>query len=386
MRTITMARSALAPLAIALLALGVTPRNAPAQDGTSGVLPARFATGAHVFEAACANCHGADGRGAPRDRVGFDIPLPDFTDCNFASREPDTDWTAVIHEGGPARGFGRMMPAFGDALTDEEIDAAVSHLRRLCGNDAWPRGELNLPRPLVTEKAYPEDELVWTTTLDVEGSGSVMNEVVYEHRFGARSQIEVAVPFGFQQRTLSGPGGPVTDWKGGLGDVAVGFKRDLFHSHASGSIASLAGEAVLPTGDPSEGFGKGSTVFESFAAFGQILPSDGFLQAQVGLEVPTDASVNEAFWRLAAGRSFVEGRWGRAWTPMVELLGKRELASGEPVVWDLVPQLQVTLSRRQHIMANVGVLFPLNERDGRSTQLVAYLLWDWFDGGILDGW
>lgn len=71
---------------------------------------------------------------------------------------------------------------------------------------------------------------------------------------------------------------------------------------------------------------------------------------------------------------------------MVELLGKRELASGESVLWDLVPQLQVTLSRRQHIMANVGVLLPLNERDERSTQLLAYLLWDWFDGGILDGW
>ncbi len=29
---------------------------------------------------------------------------------------------------------------------------------------------------------------------------------------------------------------------------------------------------------------------------------------------------------------------------------------------------------------------PLNDRGGRSTQVIAYFLWDWFDGGLLDGW
>jgi mono/diheme cytochrome c family protein len=375
-------------LATLLAAVGQAPEHAWAQTRDANGLQVldRLDEPARVYSTACASCHGADGRGAPKSQVGFETPLPDFTDCNFASREPDADWSAVIHDGGPARGFGRMMPAFGSLLTDRQIEAAVAHLRAVCGNDAWPRGELNLPRPLVTEKAYPEDELVWTTTLDVEGSGSVMNEVVYEHRIGARNQIEVAVPFGFQQRTVDRSGLPVTDWKGGLGDVAVGVKRDLFHSHASGTIASLTAEAVLPTGDPSEGFGKGSTVFEPFASFGQILPGDAFLHAQVGLELPTGPGADEGFWRLAVGRTFVEGRWGRAWSPMVELLGKREFAGGEPALWDVVPQMQVTLSRRQHIMANVGVLLPLNEREGRSAQLLVYVLWDWFDGGPLEGW
>ena len=50
-------------------------------------------------------CHGADGRGSPPERVGFDVPLPDFTDCSFATREPDGDWFAVAHQGGPVRGF-----------------------------------------------------------------------------------------------------------------------------------------------------------------------------------------------------------------------------------------------------------------------------------------
>ncbi len=34
-------------------------------------------------------------------------------------------------------------------------------------------------------------------------------------------------------------------------------------------------------------------------------------------------------------------------------------------------------------MINVGVRVPVNERDARSTQVLTYFLWDWFDGGLL---
>lgn len=80
------------------------------------------------------------------------------------------------------------------------VQRTFDHVRTLCRNDAWPRGELNLPRPLITEKAYPEDEAVFTTEVNSEGDGEVMNELVYEKRFGARNQIEVAVPFGWRER------------------------------------------------------------------------------------------------------------------------------------------------------------------------------------------
>ena len=29
---------------------------------------------------------------------------------------------------------------------------------------------------------------------------------------------------------------------------------------------------------------------------------------------------------------------------------------------------------------------PATETAGRDTQVVMYLLWDWFDGGFFDGW
>src|SRR5688572_32813847 len=59
--------------------------------------------GAVLYAAACAGCHGPDGGGAPASLVAFTDPLPDFRDCAFATREPDGDWLAVVHDGGPAR-------------------------------------------------------------------------------------------------------------------------------------------------------------------------------------------------------------------------------------------------------------------------------------------
>ena len=337
-------------------------------------------TPAELYQWGCAACHGTDGKGAPASQVGFDIALPDFTDCAFASREPDGDWLAVVHAGGPVRGFDRMMPAFGDAWSEAEMQRSLDHVRTFCRNDAWPRGELNLPRALVTEKAYPEDEAVLTTGIDLEGDSAVTNELIYEKRFGPRSQIEVAFPID----AVSSAG----SWAGGVGDIGLGFKHAVAHSLSAGSILSVGGEVILPTGDVDRDLGKGTAVVEPYVSFGQILPADSFLHLQGGVELSTDTAKaeHEGFWRGAFGKTFTRGAFGRAWSPMLEVLGKRELSGGAPVEWDLLPQVQVTLNRRQHVMANVGVRVPVTRREHRDTQLVVYLLWDWFDGGFGEGW
>jgi mono/diheme cytochrome c family protein len=341
--------------------------------------------GAALYRKACAGCHGVGGTGIDPHTAGFDTPLPDFTDCSFASREPDGDWLAVAHDGGPVRAFERFMPAFGDALTTTELQLILDHVRTFCRNDAWPRGELNLPRPLVTEKAFPEDEAVFTTTVSAGGEGRLSNELVFEKRFGPRGQLELAVPFGWREQSEPGLG---TDWRGGLGDLAVGWKHAVWHSLERGSIFSLAAEVIVPTGDHGAGFGKGTVIVEPFLAYGRMLPRDAFLHLQGGLELPLKSSraEEEAFWRGTIGRSFTEGRFGRVWSPMVEILGSRALNSGAGVDWDAVPQFQVTLNQRQHVMANLGVRIPLNHRDERDAQVMLYLLWDWFDGGLFEGW
>ena len=244
---------------------------------------------------------------------------------------------------------------------------------------------------MITEKAFPEDEAVLTATVVTEGPTDgvdlIEGEIVYEQRFGARNQFELVVPFGWQEHP--GAADPSEgDWTSSVGDIAVGVKRALWHSLAKGAIFSGTAEVILPTGDEAAGFGKGTAVFEPFVSYGQILPAAFFLHGQAGLELPfdSDKADEEAFVRAALGRSFVTRRWGRTWSPMVELLGARELVSGAETNWDIVPQIQITLNTRQHIMMNVGVRAPLNNEEGRTTQVVAYLLWDWFDGTLFEGW
>jgi hypothetical protein len=48
--------------------------------------------------------------------------------------------------------------------------------------------------------------------------------------------------------------------------------------------------------------------------------------------------------------------------------------------------MQVSLSRRQHILGSVGMRLPITDRGTRARSLVAYVIWDWFDGPLLGGW
>ena len=348
---------------------------------TAAAAARRERTGEELYRATCAACHGPDGKGSPRIVVGFETPVPDFSDCSFATPEADPDWTAIIHQGGPGRAFNRMMPAFGDALTEQEIARVLGYVRGFCPEPNWPRGDLNLPRPLVTEKAFPENEAVVTTSVQASGTGSIGSKFLYEHRLGARGQYEVIVPFNVQEGAAGG-------WSQGLGDIALAYKHVLFDSLSRGSILSTGSEMTFPTGKEQSGLGGGATIFEPFLTLSQMLPRDGFFHAHTGLEFPiaTAGANNEAFWRVAVGKTYVQNRFGRAWSPMLELLGARELAAGETPAWDLLPQVQVSLSTRQHILVNAGVRIPVNERDTRSKTFMVYLLWDWFDGGLFDGW
>jgi hypothetical protein len=265
-------------------------------------------------------------------------------------------------------------------LRAEELSRILEHIRSWCADEPqWPRGELNLPRAFVVEKAFPEDEAVLTVAAATDGD-AVEQTLVYEKRFGARNQIEIKLPVP-ALRTSSG-------WHAGPGDLALGFKRAVHHDLARGRILSVAGEVVLPTGRAADGLGKGTTVVEPFVAFGQILPANWFLQAQAGAELPFDRAKAEPeiFWRGAVGTTVSQQTYMRTWSPMFEVLAARELESGQRVAWDVVPQIQISLSTRQHVLLNVGVRLPVNVREGRSPRVLAYFLWDWFDGGLFDGW
>ena len=330
-------------------------------------------SGEAIYRAACAGCHGGDGTGADRALIGFDPPdtFPDFTQCDQTTPEEDIAWTSIIRDGGPSRGFSQIMPAFGDALTPAQIRSVVGWLRGFCKEEGWPRGELNVPRALATEKAFPESETVLTSAFNAQGTGGVDGELGYEYRIGRRDQLEVAVPF----------------QSGGIGDLAFGLKHVVASGRAS--ILSFQGEIALPTGDESKGIGTGEVVFTAFAAYDVLFPGNAFLQMQGGIDVPRHTSEvpRTVFLRTAFGKSFSERQgYGRTWSPMIELTGERDLEDGARTQWDVIPELQVTLNERQHIRADLGVRLPVTEKEGRPRQLMLYFLWDWADGGLREGW
>jgi len=348
--------------------------------------------GAELYEHACAACHGPTGHGTPQIEAGFEPPetFPHFDKCEETAPEFTRDYTAVIRDGGPARGFSQIMPAFAAVLTPPEIDEVVRYLRSLCKEPGWPRGELNVPRALVTEKAFPESETVLTTTAATHGSAAVNNEIVYEQAFGKHDQLEVALPFGWMHQPGGGLGG-------GLGDIVVGDKHVLFsklHSdpdrpvyESTGSILSIQGEVTFPTGNVSKGLGEGETVFGMFAAYDVLLPADTFIELQAGGDFPLHIhdTPNSVYLNSAFGKILTRN-FGRQWSPMIEVLAKRDLGAGTVTDWDVLPEMQVTLNRRQHVRAALGFRLPVNDTAGRPKQVIAYILWDWFDGGLLEGW
>lgn len=112
---------------ILLLAACSTEQNA--------VDPAQLALGEQVYRQRCAECHGINGEGqrpdAPlqKDETGR-FPAPPHDDTGHTWHHDDDLIIRIIVEGGmgPPDEF-YEMPAFGDLLTDEEINAALAYIK-----------------------------------------------------------------------------------------------------------------------------------------------------------------------------------------------------------------------------------------------------------------
>ena len=87
---------------------------------------------------------GSDGTGR-RPPPGSQLePAPhNFTDCTIVTTETTANWAGLVRHGGPFLGLSPSMPAFGDSLSDAEIDAVIAHLRRFCTDPRYPIGDLN---------------------------------------------------------------------------------------------------------------------------------------------------------------------------------------------------------------------------------------------------
>ncbi len=101
-------------------------------DVDPAVAEARAATS--LFGAMCGECHGPEGRGDGPGRPPV-AQVPDFTTAAWQASRTDEQLATSI-----AEGRGGFMPAFGDRLSPEGVQALVRHVRRLGGALPPPGG------------------------------------------------------------------------------------------------------------------------------------------------------------------------------------------------------------------------------------------------------
>lgn len=100
--------------------------------------PAQLARGEQTYNDNCAQCHGADASGDPNwrqpDGNGQFRPPP-LNGTGHTWHHPLTQLRHAIENGGPPGESN--MPAWGDTLTDEDIDDLIAWFQSLWPNDIY---------------------------------------------------------------------------------------------------------------------------------------------------------------------------------------------------------------------------------------------------------
>ena len=328
-----------------------------AQDATPKTVP-------EMWDAWCARCHGKDGTGKV-DQPTITVEPMDFTDCRVTSPEGDTDWEAVIVKGGPVVGLSSQMPAFGDFLSPQQVTEFVAFIKKFCGETGWPTGNLNLPRPIFAEKAFPENEILLIPMVSHKKDEpvGVSFATVYEQRIGKRGQIEMVLPM-----ESASTGGVRSS---GFGDFEIGMKYAL-NPRASNHLFSAGCDVSMPTGNESSGLGAGQFVFEPYLSTATVIGSQSYLQTQLKLEFPNDNPWDD----LVTVYNIYFGRDARllpsTFTFGVELNGENEEVA-------LTPQIRKGLSKSGALAGAFGVRLPLNHRTEQGVTWVGYLLWEYLE-------
>ena len=328
-----------------------------------------------LYDGACASCHGTDGRGAPQG-TAINVPLPDFTDCNFITREGDGNWTYLIAHGGEALGLSSQMPAFADTLTDDQIHAVLDYIRGFCTDPRWPRGELNFRRPLVTTKAYPEDELLLIPefTKGRNGERDWVSEASFERRVGVRGEVEIGVPFVVHDVT----DGATT---GGIGDLGLAYKQVLYADLPSLTIASVGLDLTVPTGDRDRHLGDGTVSFQPSLLAGKQI-RNLVIQGQILGIAPLDKNRADRGVSYRFAFSYPLSELKSAWVPTLETEVLQNVTAQEHNFL-LTPEIYKGITKRGHVAVALGAQIPVaGGPDPFDYRVLAFLLWDYADGGL----
>jgi len=307
--------------------------------------------GQALFLNACAFCHGADGKGNGPIAATLAVKPSNFTDCRITAEDSVEIAEGTIREGGPYQGLSQQMPSFRFVLTEEQIADVATYMKTFCNDPDWVPGELNLPRPLLTDKAYPEQEAIFGARFGrgLENATELFGDV--EYRLNGLTSLELDVNY-----TDMHPEGGQPD--SGLGDTDISINRVVAFSRTDLWLASVGLELSLPTGSQSRGLGTGEVVWEPFVRAGwdwhQVV-----IQGNLILEFPQKTSdVNTVIvYDVAIGRYFQPDP-RLLITPMVEFNSETSLvgsARGDTQS-TILPQLRVQWLQWS---AGVGVQVPL---------------------------
>lgn len=91
------------------------------------------AAGRTTFQALCASCHGAAGKGDGVAAAGLNPKPRNFQDTAFGASRTDAALKKVILEGGAASGLSPVMPSWKGSLTDQDVVNLIAYIRSLSG-------------------------------------------------------------------------------------------------------------------------------------------------------------------------------------------------------------------------------------------------------------
>lgn len=344
--------------------------------GITTVNADELARGEEIFQTNCAVCHGPNGSPDPDSQLvqGLGVMPANFSDALFNSREPAADWKMVITHGGGALAFSDQMPAFGEVLTEDDIDAVLTYIKTLGGEHDYPDGELNLFLPVRTKKAFPEDEWVWKQRFTgQDGDNAWKNTLEYEFRMGERWQ-------GVFEVTHETEGGD-----GEFGHFEPGFKYVLSHDLDAGQILTLGGNLGVPL--------NGGAEWEllPYLAYGKIINDAWTFQGSARLKMSLEDS-DHGSAEFAGIVHYIHTPWPQSVFPALELVAEAPFERGagpnkkSALQLSVLPQVRIGLNKRGNIALNTGLELPINDTERYNWRAYVYFIWDFADGGLFEGW
>ncbi len=323
--------------------------------------------GREIFQKHCSLCHGADAKGTGQLAATLPRKPANLTDCRLTAEDPVEIIQGVIRHGGPYVGLSSVMPAWQGTLLESEIADVAAYVKSLCTDPNWLPGDLNFPRPLITGKAFPEQE------------------VIVGGRFGRNSR-EVTEVFGTMEYRVDGLSNVEITTRGlfihpdsgssesGFGDMTLSAKRVMVYSLEHRALATLGVEVNLPTGREPRGLGAGEVVWEPNLRAGWDW-NQFVTQAVARLILPQRSSNINAMtgYDVAFGRYFQPDP-RLIITPMVEFNGESRISGPLKgvTISNLLPEVRVQWLRWS---MGVGVQMPvshLKEFDYRPLFDVVY--------------